>query len=94
MSLPKYAAKRDANESEIITALKAVGATVVQISAAGCPDLLIGYRGATYLCETKARKGKLTPAQIAWHEGWDGNRVIVVRSVQDALIAIGAITQE
>lgn len=94
MSLVRRAAKRDANETEIITALKRAGATVVRISAAGVPDLLIGYRGVTYLCEIKFQKGKLTPAQIAWHLDWQGDRVSVARSVEEALFAIGAISKE
>ena len=90
MSLHRRAARRDKNESEIVAALVKAGATVVPLSAAGCPDLLCGFRGSTFLLEVKAEKGRLTPDQLAWHKAWEGYPVKVVRSVDDALQAIGA----
>lgn len=90
MSLHRRAARRDQNESQIVAALSAAGATVVQLSAAGCPDLLCGFRGLTYLLEVKAANGKLTPDQLEWHRNWQGYPVKVVRSVEDALAAIDA----
>ena len=64
MSLHRHAAKRDKNESEIIDALKAVGAQVYPLSAKGVPDLLVAYRNQTYLLETKSKGGKLTADQM------------------------------
>lgn len=92
MSIHRRAAKRDGNEPEIIEALKAVGATVYPISAKGVPDLLVGFRGATYLLETKARRGTLTNEQKYFFETWDGTEAVIVRNVDDALKAIGAIS--
>lgn len=91
MSVKRYAAKRDSNETEIIAALHSVGASVAQISAKGLPDLLVGWRGKTFLMETKTRRGKLTPSQQQFIAAWDGAPVVVVRSIDDALKAIGAI---
>lgn len=51
--MPHYAQKRDACEKGIVTALEAVGATVVRLSGKGYPDLLVGFRGATFLLECK-----------------------------------------
>lgn len=49
-----YGKRRDANEPDIIAALVAVGAVVQQIDGAhGEPDLLVGYRGGTFLIEVK-----------------------------------------
>jgi Holliday junction resolvase len=90
MSLKRRAAKRDLNEREVIDALKAVGATVVQISETGAPDLLVGFRGQTHLLECKGMKGKLTDDQIRWHKAWEGRQVSVVRTVEEALQLIGA----
>lgn len=53
MSIHRRAAGRDSNEAEIVAALRAAGATVTALSAAGVPDLLVGYAGATHLLEVK-----------------------------------------
>ena len=61
--LHRRAAKRDANEREIIDVLKGIGCSVQQLSIKGCPDLLIGYHGKTFLAEIKGDKDKLTTAE-------------------------------
>lgn len=91
MSIHRRAAKRDSNEPAIINALKYAGARVWQISAPGVPDLLVSFRGETFLLETKARGGRLTDEQKYFFETWTGGAVAIVRSVDDALRAIGAI---
>lgn len=92
MSVHRYAARRDANESEIIEVLEGIGASVVQLSAKGLPDLLIGWRGETFLAETKSQRGKLTEAQKKFIEAWQGKPILIIRSVDDALQGIGAIS--
>lgn len=42
MSIHRKDAKRDANERQIIEALKAAGCSVQQLSGKGLPDLLVG----------------------------------------------------
>ncbi len=102
----KYAKSRDGNEKPIVDALRSVGATVTRLGDAGVPDLLVGYRGATTLLEVKlplgARGGKsqrreaeggsgdLTKSQVLWWSTWLGAPAIIVRSVDEALAAIGA----
>lgn len=94
MSLHRRAAKRDANEREIIEALTAAGCTVQQLSAKGVPDLLVGYidpeTGAptNALMEVKSAGGKLTADEQDWLEWWNG-QVFVVYSAEQALEAIG-----
>lgn len=88
MSVNRRAAKRDGNEREIIEALRAAGASVQALSIRGCADLLVGIDGGNYLLEIKVAKGKLTPDEIDWHTSWNG-QVTIVRSVEDALAAIG-----
>jgi len=87
----------DANQSEIVAALRRVGASVVDLSSvgAGCPDVLCGYRGVNYAVEIKdgdkfKSQRKLTPAQVQFHAAWRG-QVCVVETVDEALRAIGAV---
>lgn len=94
----RRAAKIDANQGEIIRALRAVGATVQPLHTIGrgCPDLLVGYRSDNALLELKdGRKPpsarKLTPDEADWIGQWRGT-VYVVTSVDEALRAIGALS--
>lgn len=87
--IPKHAAKRDANEAAIVAALTDLGAVVIPLSIKGVPDLLVGWRGENFLLEVKAAKGELTTDQHSFFARWRGDAEIV-RSVDDALKAIGA----
>jgi len=82
-------AKRvDTNQKEIIHALRTFGAIVVDLSGMGkgCPDLLVGFKGKTYLIEVKRdSKAKFTPQQLQFNESWRGGLVVRVETVQDAL---------
>lgn len=95
----RYRTRSDANQKEIDKALRAIGATVQPLGSvgAGCPDRLVGFRGTTFLLETKNREGYAarksegkTEAQIKWHQLWQGKPVAIVFNVDDALEAIGA----
>ena len=70
-------------------ALRDLGATVVYLSLPDAPDLLIGFREKTYLFETKSEHGKLRKGQTMWLENWRGGPVTVIRSLDDALVALG-----
>lgn len=89
----RRAAKVDRNQSEIVAALRGIGATVQPLHAVGqgCPDLLCGFRGRNILIEVKdgAKRPsarKLTADQIDWHGGWKGQ--VVTISDADAAIAV------
>jgi len=91
---------RDANEHEIIEALRAAGATVLQLEDPdheGVLDLLVGFGGHVVgfnlLMEVKVVGKKLRPGQERWARLWNGP-VITVWSVQDALNAIGVRSRE
>ena len=93
----RRAAKVDANQREVVAALRGAGATVQLLHAVGegCPDLLVGHLGVNYLLEVKDGQKppsaqKLTPQQEIWHRDWRGHRV-VVNSPEAALAAIGVI---
>jgi len=85
--------KVDTNQSEIVAALREVGATVCDIHevAGGCPDLLVGFRGVNHLLEVKApgSERRMTRLEVEWIENWRGP-VAVVSTVEQALDMIGA----
>ena len=84
--------KLDANQHEIVDALRNIGADVLSLAPMGngCPDLLVHFRGVTMLMEVKSATGKLTPDEVEFIENWRG-QVHIVRSVDDALRMIGVI---
>lgn len=92
MNKIRYAARKvDANQAEIVAALRSLGASVISLhdAGSGIPDLLVGFRGVTRLVEVKNpdTKGKLNERQIHWHSLWRGDPVVVVYSVDDVLAA-------
>ena len=87
----RKAAKTDANHSQVVNALRQIGASVQSLATTGkgCPDLLVGYHGINYLMEVKdgdkvLSKQKLTIDQEHWHSLWRGS-VHIVKSVNEAL---------
>jgi Holliday junction resolvase len=87
----KYGARIDANQPEIVAALRKAGCTVQHLHAVGdgCPDLLCAIDGVTFLIEVKdgakiPSKQALTPAQVDWHAAWK-SEVHIVNSVAGAL---------
>lgn len=83
MSLPRYAARRDGPESEIVSAFRACGFSVEPISRRNVPDLLVGRLGITRVIEVKRPGEDLSDGQREWWAGWLGNPPIVVESVED-----------
>jgi len=88
--------RTDANQSEIVAALRQAGCAVVDASrlGKGFPDLIVSRAGLkpgqAFLLEVKTEKGKLNALQRKWHSEWKG-QVAVVRCVDDALRAVGLI---
>jgi hypothetical protein len=87
-------ARVDANQAEIVQALRLAGCTIQHLHTVGhgCPDLLVGIAGVNYLLEVKdgqkpPSKRKLTPDEIAWHEQWSG-QVAIVYNVDEALAIV------
>lgn len=83
-------AKHDANQPEIVAALRGIGATVTIVDHEAIPDLIVLY-DCVYLIEVKVPGGKLTPKQVAWHEQNQSPQIGIVESVDEALTLIGAI---
>jgi hypothetical protein len=92
MKRKSFAKTRDANEPEIMKALKSVGATIIKLDRV---DLLVGYSGTNFLLEVKNPLGrnKIEDSQQWLLDNWKGQYKIV-RSVEEALTAIGAIINE
>lgn len=91
----RRAAKVDANQAEIVEALRKAGARVQPLHTVGqgVPDLLVGFKGQTLLMECKdgtkpPSARQLTPEQQAWLQAWTGGSVWLVTSVDDALSAL------
>lgn len=87
-------AKVDANQPEIVQALRQVGATVqcLHTVGQGCPDLLVGYHGKNFLLEVKNGNSKLTADEQDWHTPWEG-QVSIVRNVADALSVLSVFAE-
>jgi hypothetical protein len=92
VALPRYAARRDENEPEIVDALRAAGWGVHRVSDAGFPDLVASRGKRVLLIEVvgdekskKFRKSQgLTPVQQEFHREWPGV-IHIVRTVDEAL---------
>ena len=92
----RRSAKVDANQNDIVSALRKAGATVQSLAATGqgVPDLLVGLGGKTFLLEVKdgakpLSARKLTPDQVVWHKAWRGGPLVVVESAEQALSVVG-----
>lgn len=90
----RRAARVDANQGQIVSALEAAGASVLVI---GQPvDLLVGHRGMTLLMECKnpaSRYGKAgaNGNQRSFMEAWNGGPVALVDGPEAALRALGVL---
>lgn len=88
--MPRYAARRDLNEPQIMKALEWADCSVKRINMKGVADLLVGINGVNLLLETKSKRGTLTPAQEEFKASWHGHYA-VVRSIEEALEEVDKI---
>ena len=86
----RYAARVDATQEQIVSALRAAGAYVWII---GLPvDLLVGYKNHTFLVECKSGPRKrLTGLQADFFKNWGGSTLCRVDTPEAALRMIGVI---
>lgn len=94
----RRAAKVDANQEQVVSALRAVGASVQTLAAVGkgVPDLLVGYQGKTLLLEVKdgnkpPSERRLTEDQLKWHGAWRGGPLAIVDGPEAALRMLGVM---
>ena len=86
-----HAGRVDTNQPDIVAELRRHGFSVHSIATVGdgCPDLLVGFGGVTYLIEVKdgskpPSARALTPDEAEWHDTWQGYPVDVLESVEQA----------
>ena len=84
MTLPRFAARRDATEPDIVDALESLGFHVERLSEPGIPDLLLSRRHRWYVAECKTPRGRATKSQNAFRLRALGP-VAVFREVGDVL---------
>ena len=86
----RYAARVDATQEAIVSALRAAGAYVWVI---GLPvDLLVGYKNHTFLVECKSGPRKrLTKLQADFFENWSGSTLARIDCPEAALRMIGVV---
>ena len=95
--MTRYALRIDANQTAIVSALEAAGATVEVI---GKPvDLLVGINGKWMMVEVKDGKKvksaqKLTVAQVKFFDKWAGYPLALVDSAECALRMLKVLAAE
>ena len=88
----RHAARIDANQTQVVSALRAAGAYVWII---GLPvDLLVGYKNYTFLVEIKdGPKKKLTKLQEDFFKNWTGGTLVRIDGPEAALRMIGVLNE-
>ena len=86
----RYAARVDKNQEQIVATLRNAGAYVWII---GLPvDLLVGYKGKTFLVEVKdGPKKRLTALQDDFFNNWSGSTLARIDGAEAALQMIGVL---
>lgn len=94
----RRAAKIDANQVQVVSALRAAGVLVLSLAALGkgVPDILCAFRGRLVLLEVKDGQKvpsarKLTADQVEFHKEWADVPLHVVESPWEALKAMGCV---
>lgn len=89
----RRAAKVDANQGEIVDALRRIGAMVQSLAqlGKGVPDILVAFRGKWWVAEIKdgskpPSAQKLTKDEAEWHAKFNqAAKVCVWKSTEEAL---------
>ena len=92
----RRAARTDANHTEVVKALRRIGASVVSLASvgAGIPDILCGHNGLNWLFEVKnpeqpPSKRRLTDDEQAFMIAWRG-QYAVVETAEQAIALVTA----
>ena len=86
----RFAARVDANQQQVVSALRSAGAYVWII---GLPvDLLVGYNNQIFLFEIKnGSKKRLTKLQQDFFASWTGGGLHRINGPDEALRMIGVV---
>ena len=95
----RRAARVDSNQSEIVAALRKVGASVQPLHTVGqgCPDLLVAFRQTNLLMEVKDGQKPpsaraLTEDEKEWIGSWKAP-VFIVNSAEEAIGLLHMVTK-
>jgi hypothetical protein len=82
----------DTNQPAVVKALRAIGCSILYThQLKNCFDILVGYRGRTFLMEIKAtEKDQLTAGEAEFQRTWRGSPYHIVYSVDQALAIVTA----
>lgn len=89
-------ARVDSNQPQIVAALRRIGASILHLhQLKNCFDLLVGYRGRTFLLEIKdpaqpPSKRQLTEGEAAFRDAWRGSPYHVVHTPDEAIAILTA----
>lgn len=96
--MSRFARRVDANQTAIVAAFRAAGASVLHLHTVGggAPDLLVGIAGVDVQVEVKdgakpPSARKLTELEDKHHRTWRGRPVEVVESATDALELVSRV---
>ena len=93
----RTASRVDANQPAIVAALRGIGASVLHLhQLKNCFDLLVGYRGRTFLMEVKdpaqpPSKRRLTPGEAEFRRTWRGTTYHIVHTEDEAIELVTAL---
>ncbi len=84
--MPRHG-RRDTTHAAVREGLRAMGAIVYDTADVGgnFPDLVVGWRGTTFLLEVKSPGGQLRPGQATAISRWRGGHWMRVESTKDFL---------
>ena len=105
LEVVRRAAKVDSNQSSIVEDLRLIpGCSVLVLSSVGkgCPDILVGYRGANLLFEIKneetlrGEKPETIARQKTFRDSWCGQvqRVTSFLQIVDYMTGLGLMERE
>jgi len=88
----RTASRVDANQADIVRALRGIGASVFHVhQLKNAFDILVGYRGRTFLMEIKtSEKETLTPGEAEFKRTWRGSPYHIVYTSDQAIAIITA----
>ncbi len=92
----RTASRVDANQPAVVKALRAIGASILYThQLKNCFDILVGYRGRTFLMEIKdpaqpPSARQLTPGEAEFRDTWRGSPYHIVYSPEQAIAIITA----
>lgn len=87
--MSRYACRVDLNHAELVREMREAGLHVIDLSRVGngVPDLLVSNADEMWLVEVKSPKGKMHARQREWHENWKGKKPLIIRQLEEFLIA-------